>query len=284
MRIPVRVLFALLLVASIFSLQSVLSGREAGRPTGKIIFVDTSEPGVTYLASINADGTGKKRLTPAYSNIVFPRQCPVKGWIGFTNKLPDMTSEVFILNRDGKKVRKVFTGVTLECFSHDGKYILYSTADEKAQLYVYNIETKNAVQISQNLRITSADWSPKGDWIAVSTLTNAGTNDLYLISTLAQGITRLTDTPTISESFPVFSSDGKSLAHISDRHGRSEIEYLNLETKEILRPVVPGLYPSLSPKNDWVTYELGSSVGISSIDGVTTIPLTTGRTPFWTKD
>ncbi|MBF0543263.1 MAG: PD40 domain-containing protein [Candidatus Riflebacteria bacterium] len=251
--------------------------------SGKILFVDTSEQGKTYLATINPDGTGKVRLTPAYNNIVFPRWAEKTGWIGFTNKLPDMRSEVFLLNRSGNKIIKFREGVSLEGFSPDGKFLLYSTCDQNPTLYAYSIKSKISTKLSTDQKITSADWSPKSDWIVASALMEDGTSDLFLISTLAQGIVRLTTTPKINESFPVFARDGKHIAYICDRNGRSEIEFLNIDTKEFQRPILVGLYPSISPDDKHVVFEAGTDIVVSQTNGLEQKAICKGRTPFWIK-
>ncbi|NLI76713.1 MAG: hypothetical protein GX442_09765 [Candidatus Riflebacteria bacterium] len=255
----------------------------ASTPTGKILFVDTSEAGKTFLATINPDGTGKTRLTPSYFNIVFPKSCETSGWMGFTNKTPDMKSEVYLLSRDAKKIKKILEGAALEGFSPNGKFLIYTTCDMKAELFVYSIESKTATQISQNLRVTAADWSPDSEWIAVSVLVEDGTNDLYMISTMAQGIIRLTQTPGVDESFPVFTKDGKYLAFISNRNGENEIEYLDLHEKKFQRPLIMGMYPSVSPDKNWVAFEKDGQIGISQGDGLNTKVLTAGRTPWWIR-
>lgn len=254
-------------------------------PTGRILFVDTTEQnqGKTFLATINPDGTGKNRLTPAYNNIVFPRMCEASGWIGFTNKLPDMRSEVYLLSRDGQKVKKILDGAALEGFSPDGKYVLYTSCDREATLFAYSIESKQATKLSQDLKITAADWSPSKDWIAVSALCANGSSDLYLISTLAQGIIRLTDTPEVSESFPVYTHDGTKLAFISNRNGSNEVEFIDVSKKETYRPLIPGMYPSVSLDDEWVTFQSGENIGISRVTGTDIKSLGLGRTPSWIK-
>lgn len=254
-------------------------------PTGKILYVDISEPGKTYLASVKPDGTGKVRLTPPYSNIVFPKQCPKNKWLAFTNKLPNMISEVYVMDAKASKVKKLFSGASFECFSPNGKFLLYTTCDEKAELYSYGIQSKKSIQLSQDLKVSAADWSPDGEWIAVSALTEDGTMDIYMISTLAQGIERITKTPGVSESFPVFTHDGKQLAFISDRHGRSEIEFLDLEKKTIKRPIITGIYPTFSPDSSWIAFEIDNKIGISRSNGLDIAPLIDkGRTPVWVND
>ncbi|MBF0408406.1 MAG: PD40 domain-containing protein [Candidatus Riflebacteria bacterium] len=250
---------------------------------GKILFVDTSDAGKTYLATMNPDGSGKIRLTPSFSNIVFPKWSEKSGWIGFTNKLPDMTSEVYLLNGKATKITKFRDGVSLEAFSPDGKFLLYSTCNQNPELFAYSIKTKVSTKISTDQKITAADWSPDGNWIVASALMDDGTNDLYLFSTLAQGIVRLTNTPGISESFPAFSSDGNHIAYICDRNGRSEIEFMNKETKEFKRPIIVGLYPSISPDDSKVTYEAGTDIAVSKTNGLEQKAICKGRTPYWVK-
>ncbi len=257
------------------------SAQAATLPAGKILYIDSAAANTNYLATINPDGTGKVRLTTAFNNIMFPRFNESSGWIGFTNKTPEMGSEIYLLNKTGDRVRRVLTGAAFEDFSPDGKFFLYTTCDGKAELYVYSLERKQANKISQDLKVTAANWSADGAWVAVSALSDDGTSDLYLISTLAQGIKRLTATEKVNESFPVFSKDGKFIVYFTDRHGENELEYLAVDQTEVQRPIVRGIYPSLSPDNSWVVFQEGNTVGMATIEGLEMKTLTPGRTPVW---
>lgn len=268
----------MLLIAASLSAQS-----ENPPMTGKILYIDSAAPDSHFLATINPDGTGKARLTPSFNNMMFPRFNEASGWIGFTNKTPDMTSEIYLLNRTGDRIKKVLTGAAIEDFSPDGKFFLYTTCDGKAELFVYSLDRKRANKISQDLKVTAANWSKNGEWIATSVLAEDGSNDLYLISTLAQGIIRLTDTKKVNETFPVFTNDDKYLVYFTDRYGSNELEYMDIETKQLQRPNVGGLFPALSPDNKHVAFQVGESVAVSRIDGLDINVLTTGRTPIWIK-
>ncbi len=272
-------LIALLLIQTLFG----FAAQAADMPEGRILFIDSPEPDTNYLAVINPDGTGKLRLTPAFNNIMFPRYNEASGWIGFTNKTSDMTSEIYLLNKAGDRVRRVLTDAAFEDFSPDGKFFLYTSCDGKAELYVYSLERKQANKISQELKVTAANWSADGAWIAVSALTEDGTSDLYLISTMMQGIKRITATEKINESFPVFSKDGKFLVYFTDRHGENELEYLAVDQSEVQRPIVRGIYPSLSPDNRHVVFQQGNTIGMATIEGLDVKTLTAGRTPSWIK-
>ncbi len=255
----------------------------ADLPGGRILYIDSPAADANYLATINPDGSGKIRLTPSFNNIMFPRYNEASGWIGFTNKTSDMTSEIYLLNKSGDRLRRVLTDAAFEDFSPDGKFFLYTTCNGKAELYVYSLERKQANKISQDLKVTAASWGENGEWIAVSALTEDGTSDIYLISTLAQGIKRLTATEKVNESFPVFSKDGKFLVYFTDRHGDNELEYLAVDQSEVQRPIVRGIYPSLSPDNSWVAFQNGNTIGLCTIEGLEMKTLTAGRTPAWIK-
>ncbi len=266
-----------------FQFVCCLAAQAATLPTGRILYIDSPAPDTNYLAAINPDGNGKIRLTAAFNNIMFPRFNEASGWIGFTNKTPEMESEIYLLNKSGDRLKRVLTGAAFEDFSPDGKFFLYTTCDGKAELYVYSLERKQANKISQDLKVTAANWSADGAWVAVSALGEDGTSDLYLISTLAQGIKRLTATEKVNESFPVFSKDGKFVVYFTDRHGENELEYLAVDQTEVQRPIVRGIYPSLSPDNSWVVFQEGNTVGMCTIEGLEMKTLAAGRTPIWIK-
>lgn len=273
-------LIAIIFLVTIFIPASLTA---QNKMPGKLLFIDSPSQGKNYLATVNPDGTNKKRLTPAFNNIMFPRYNEKSGWIGFTNKTSDMKSEVYLLNQSGDKVKRVLTDAAFEDFSPDGKFFLYTTCNGKGELYVYSLDRKRAMKISQDLKIISASWSPDGEWIAASALQPDGSTDLYLVSAFAQGIKRLTDTKGVNEAFPVFSGDNKFIVYFTNRYGPNELEYMQLKDKKLQRPVITGMYPTLSPDNKWVAFQEGNTIGVSRIDGVEKETLLKGRTPFWIK-
>jgi Tol biopolymer transport system component len=200
--------------------------------------------------------------------MMFPRYNEASGWIGFTNKAPDMTSEIYLLNRTGDRIKKVLTGAAIEDFSPDGKFFLYTSCDGKAELFVYSLDRKRASKISQKLKVTAANW-PR--W-RMDRCFSAGRrwHQRHLSDfNSSSGIIRLTDTKKVNETFPVFTNDEKYLVYFTDRYGSNELEYMNIETRQLQRPNVGGLFPSLSPDNKHVAYQLGESVpSAASMDSI----------------
>lgn len=271
-----RFLFLMMIALMILSLPS-LHGQEPN--DGKIYYVDSVTQGVTFLASINPDGSGKTRLTPAFHNIMFPRYNKTRGWFGFTNQTPKMESEIYLM--EGKRAKRILSGATLEDFSPDGKFMLYITSNYKAELYVYNIQRKRAVKVSQDLKVEAARWSPDGEWIIASVMTDDGTTDIYLISTMAQGIVRLTATEGANESFPYFCNDSITVLYMTDRYGDFEMEYMETKRPEIYRPGVLGMYPTMSPDNEWIVYESQNRIMTAGKTGFNPTFVTAGKTPIW---
>ena len=271
--------FVMLFASNLYAAENNLSN--------KILFVEKEKAGSTYLSVMDPNGANKKRLTPSMFNIVFPKYNNKSGWVAFTNQTANMTSEIYILNKNGDQLKKILTNASFEDFSPDGKSFLYITTDQNASLYVFNIAKKEATKVSQTLKVTSANWSPDGEWIVASVLTDNGTLDLYLISCYAQGIIKATDTPNANEAFPMFSNDNMKVAFYTNRHGdKNEIEILGVGVKNNLaltRPLLVGTHPSFSPDDKSIVYQDGEDIFVSDLNGHEPTKIGTGRTPYWTK-
>ncbi|MBF0545737.1 MAG: PD40 domain-containing protein [Candidatus Riflebacteria bacterium] len=249
---------------------------------GRLLYIDTSQPGKTSIAIIKPDGTSKKIVSPEFENAMFPKIIERLGIIGVTNRRYNLRTEVYFLKPSQKKIRMVTSGAVFQDFSNTGNFFLFTHADDKSPLVVYSLKKHVFVKLSDR-KITSANWSSKGDWIVASAILPDGSSDLFMISTKAQGIRRLTDTPGVSESFPAFANDGKHIAYITDKYGRSEIEFMNTDTLETMRPIIVGLYPSISPDDKWICYESGNNIMISRVNGLDQKIVCKGKTPIWIK-
>ena len=284
-----RYFFKMLTTAAmIFLILFAVAAKAADNPSlsDKILFVEKEKTGTTYLSIMEANGANRKRLTPSLFNIQFPKYSPKTGWIAFTNQTPKMVSEIYILNRNGDQLKKILTNASFEDFSPDGKTFLYISTDSKSSLYVYNIARKQATKISQNLKVTAANWSPDGEWIITSVLTDEGTLDLYLISCYAQGIIRLTETPKYNEAFPMFSNDNQKIVYSTNRYGDNEIEILGVGVKNnvaLARPMLLGTHPCFSPDDKRIVFQQGDNICISDLSGLKSKKLGSGKTPYWTK-
>lgn len=278
-KLTAGIAFALLFTSSV-------SAANVKSMLNKILFVEKEGTGITYLSVMDANGSNKKRLSPPLNNVIFPKYCEKSGWVAFTNQTKDMVSEIYLLNRNGDKLRKVLTNASFEDFSPDGKSFLYTSANDKAELYVYNLDSKKATKISQNLKVVSANWSTDGEWIIASVLEKDGFLDLYFISAYAQGIIKATNTPGINEAYPMFSKDNLNAVFYTNINGENEIQILGVGVKDNLALAKPGLigtHPSFSPDGNSIVYQKGDDIMVGDIKGLKTKKIGTGKTPYWAK-
>lgn len=276
-------LFAAFVAAATASLAQ--EAQEIPQATGKIIYVDTTEQNKNYIASMNADGSEKQRLTPAFYNLAFPRYCKKNGLIGFTSRVPSKDKKKFdfeIYTIKKNKVIKALIGASLEDFSPDGEKLIYIKTDGNSELFVYNIKDKKAYKISGNYKVVSARWSDDNDWIAATVLTDDNTTDIVLISTKAEGFKRLTSSANVNDAFPEF-IDGLSVIFSSDENEKKEyqIDVMPIYMPDVrYKTNIKGVFPYMSPDKDWFTYENDGNIMIAHKTGYKT-KLAKGRSPIW---
>ncbi|HPG99030.1 MAG TPA: DPP IV N-terminal domain-containing protein, partial [Thermotogota bacterium] len=166
-----------------------------------------TKAGNTYLALVLPGKSEEVRLTEDMFRISFPRVCERTGMIGFTHHTASMKAEIYLIPPGQTKPEKVKDGAILEGFSPDGKYLLYTNASAAPSLWAFDIDTGQETRLTSGLAVSSAAWSPDGQWIAFAVLTSTGRNDLYLMKWSDRSIERLTQTAQIDEYYPVFTSD-----------------------------------------------------------------------------
>lgn len=171
--------------------------------------------------------------------------------------------EIYIQKQDGSEPPlQVTTGAdtykfTLE-WSPDSKKILWN--DKKMRLQFVDIDTKSVTLVDQSKiwEFGSFEWSPDSKWIAYSQRLTTGFEQVMLYNMETAGKYPVTDEWYTSYS-PVFSSDGKYLAFMSDRTFNptySDVEwnyaYENM-SKIYLVSLSSSTASPFSPTNDEVT-------------------------------
>lgn len=126
-------------------------------------------------------------------------------------------------------------------WSPDGKKIVFSgTLNGKSDLFIYNLETKEVKNITNdNYSYLHPSWSPDGEWIVFSTDENyeKGTRRPYVPYSFDIGMINvktgekqiLNIFPGAGNLNPIFTSDGKALIFLSDRDGYRNLYKYSLE-------------------------------------------------------
>ena len=254
----------------------------------KIMFVEEAAKGKNYLLTSDVNGNNRKRLTPAFNNIVFPKYNEMSGWVAFTNRTQEMKSEVYILNSQRTKVKRLIQDMIFQDFSPDGKQMLLTSADAASELYVYNILSKNTRRISQNHKVVSASYSNFGPWIAAAVINSKQKVSVYRYSTLAQGIFKISKDDNLNDAYPSFMDEDNILFFSNELSEKDTIvnslilHSVKKDVRENLNFL--GTNPSASPDGKFIAYENRGFIHVVSMDDYYRKVIGKGKHPTWIKN
>lgn len=259
----------------------------------KILYVENGEENMQYLATVNPDGTGAKRVSSGYFLIVAPRCSQATGAIVFTVQDEMVKSSVHIHYPDSSP-EKIIDNAFAHCWSPDGKSILYSPSGSQCDLYRYSVAAKSSERLTKGKMVNEACWSSDGKRIALSVMEKDSSLNLYLYTLQGASLEKLTNTPGASEHSPNFTPDGKSLIYC---HQPFEglagckpgwLARLEVSSKKATPlPVKDAYSPSLSADGQWIVFEDGnetSRIALCRLDGSSLLKLpVNGAGPAWMK-
>ncbi len=189
-------------------------------PDSKTVFYHKNVDGLTYIMSVNVDGTDPKTISPGFFYIdytVFDIS-PDGKQIAFSSNHEDDTFSVYLADIDGSNLKKLGDGFN-PCFSPDGKKIYYAT---NLSIFVIDIDGQNGQCLVETLpgsdfSVPSILWdgtesvsfpdfpvpviSPDGTKIMFAT------DSIYIMNIDGSDIKALTE-PKLTRYFPSFSPDG----------------------------------------------------------------------------
>jgi eukaryotic-like serine/threonine-protein kinase len=175
-----------------------------------------------YYASL--DGRENREVMHVQSNAVYSN-----GYLLFAHG-DQLTAQPFdpATGKLGEEAQNVAKGVAddlstwhMDASASEGLLVFASGGTGDWQLLWMDRSGKQLGIVADKLtNLQSARISPQGDRIAIQI--DTGLNDIWVLD-VARGIrTRLTFGP-VSNTFPVWSPDGKWIAYTSDRNGRSNL-------------------------------------------------------------
>lgn len=152
----------------------------------RLVFLCPAELGMLDICVSDADGSGTEAIRPTSVDEIDPDWSPDGSRIVFTRYTEPGPSHVFVMDADGGDERRVAAGLT-PAWSPDGETIAVSGDG----LRLVDVESGDAVQLTQGQFDTEPSWSPDGRWL-VFRRGEFPTSVLYVIGADGEGERRLT--------------------------------------------------------------------------------------------
>jgi TolB protein len=160
----------------------------AWSPDGRMLAVALSRTGNTQIFSVNANGTGLRRLTQGSSIDTEPYYAPNGQWIYFTSDRGGQP-QIYKMSAQGESAgaaqRVTFNGNynTSPRISPDGKTLAYiSRVGGAFKLYVQDLQTGVATALTDTTRDESPSFAANGQYLLYATQVN-GRGVLAAVST-----------------------------------------------------------------------------------------------------
>ena len=208
------------------------------------------------ICVMNADGSGRRRLTDKQGDNADPAWSPDGGKVAFGSSRSGY-SGIFVVGDDGSGLERMTIGrASHPTWSPDGTKIAYSLQDGRnAQIYVKSVDDKNldgsrTVRISDGTRRdTEPTWSPDGSKIAFSSF-GGEESDIYIVNPDGTGYGPLYQLSG-NERSPAWSSDGRTIVfvHGGGFYRAGELHYVDVDGARFSRVTngsLRGTNPSLN--------------------------------------
>jgi Tol biopolymer transport system component len=190
-------------------------------PEPLVVFMSTREGNANEIWTMRSDGTGARRLTVNPGADQMPAWSPDGTRVVWASVRPGSPArELWIMNADGSDQRRLTdTGRTpgFPHWSSDGTRIVFHAArgDGEFDLYTINADGTGLRRLTTANSHLRPRWSPDGTRIAFSWFQSieqgTGWSRIGIMNADGTGY-RLLETPSLQDSEPSWSHDGRQLA------------------------------------------------------------------------
>lgn len=232
-------------------------GAPAWSPDGRQIVFSVEQSGHTDLYLMNADGSGRRRLTTTPFDEGAPSFSADGRTIAFESN-QDGNADIFVMGLDGRPARKLTTDRAEDrapAFSRDGRRLVFLSTrgrTRESDVYTMNVDGSNVRRWTSSGQHWSPQFSSAGLAIAVQT-----DRDIEVIDLETGAARRLTYDPQNGMS-PAWAPDGVRMVFTSTRNARLELFTMDYDGSN-QRPLLsmPGgsaLDPKWSPDGTRVAF------------------------------
>lgn len=245
---------------------TVRDGSPSWSPDGRQIAFYSERDGKADLAIVDRSGQNHRVVTRTPADEGGPAFSPDGQSIAFDSDAGG-GFDIWVMRRDGTDVRRLTTDPARDVapvWSPDGRRIAFMSARDNPEfdLYEMNADGSNVRRLTRE----SSNWFPQysGD---ATRLAFHRMRDVHVMDLRTSAVTRLTTEPA-NGMHPAWSPDGRQIAFMSWRNGRTELFRMNADGsgQELLLSMPDGdaVDPRWSPSGDAIAFVHVPSGGVAA--------------------
>jgi TolB protein len=190
---------------------------------GRIVFSSGTQDIPEDIYTVNADGSGLKRLTTSEDREFDPTWSPDGRAIAYRHQPGDeSTTDIFVMDMDGSHQRNLTgrdgLGDWGPDWSPDGEWIAWNTASAGFvfDLGLIHANGSGREVIKSGVYVEYPAWSPDGRRIAFMSPGEGSQYDIYVMNADGTDVRRLTES-LADDGWPAWSPDGRQIVFTSQR-------------------------------------------------------------------
>jgi len=249
----------------------VRDGSPSWSSDGREIAFYSERDGKADLFIVNRDGTNRRALTRTPADEGGPVFSPDGQLIAFDSE-GGGSFDIWVMRSDGTDVRRLTTDPARDvapAWSPDGRRIAFMSSRDNPEFDLYEMNADGSGV--RRLTNGASNWFPQYSADATR-LTFHVMRDVHVMDLGTSAMTRLTTEP-MNGMHPSWSPDGRQIAFMSWRNGRTELFRMNADGsgQELLLSMPDGdaVDPRWSPSGDAIAFVHVPSGGVTSAQDAT---------------
>ena len=185
-----------------------------------------------------ASASSVRNASHQISDFIYEKILGVRGafatriaYISVQGQPPSQHYQLIVADADGENPKVILDSmqpIMSPAWSPDGQWLAYVSFEKKVSaVYIQTIRSGERRLVSARAGVNGAPaFSPDGKRLALTLSGSNGNLDIWLLDLQTQGLTRLTEDPSV-DTEAAWSSDGHSIYFTSDRAGGPQIYRLD---------------------------------------------------------